>query len=136
MHVLEQSKYLFASITEAFKRVVNMKQKDNDNLLDYSKRLKQTKDVLEAQASKDILGHYVDYPEEFKNATDSEEKKKIKYEEFNKCMSYLLITNSYQSKYAILENRLASQYSMKNIQYPKDFISTVDIMKIIGTMIL
>ena len=93
MHVLEQSKYPFASITEAFKRVVNMKQKDNDNLLDYSKRLKQTKDVLEAQASKDILGHYVDNIQEFKNATAAEYKKKVKYEELKILMSYLLTVN-------------------------------------------
>ena len=41
MHEPEWSKYPFALIPEAFKRKVNMKQKDNGNIIDYSKRLKQ-----------------------------------------------------------------------------------------------
>ena len=44
-------------------------------------------------------------------------------------MTYVLISNSDQSKYASLENGLASQYSMKNNQYPKNLISAADIMK-------
>ena len=39
-------KYPFASITEYFKYVVNMNQKDNESLLDCSKYLKQAKDIL------------------------------------------------------------------------------------------
>ena len=46
MHKPEKLKYLFASITEAFKRVVNMKQKDSGNLLDYLKLPKQAKCML------------------------------------------------------------------------------------------
>ena len=73
-----------------------MKQKDNDNLLEKSKFLKQSKLVLEAHIVKDILGNYVENLREFKNATGAEENKKIKSEEFNKLMAYLLITNSDQ----------------------------------------
>ena len=47
-----------------------MKQKDNKSLLDYSKRLKQPKDTLEARLGKDILGHYVDTLECFNNANE------------------------------------------------------------------
>ena len=51
-------------------------------------------------------------------------------------MTYVLISNSDQSKYASLENGLASQYSMKNNQYPKDLISSADMMKNNRKMIL
>ena len=44
-------------------------------------------------------------------------------------MAYLLITNSEQTKYASLTNGLASQYSMKNNQYPKSIVSATDIMR-------
>ena len=73
-----------------------MKQKYNENILDYSKCLKQAKDILESHIGKDMLGYYLDNLEEFKNATGVENKKKIKYEEFNKWMVYLLIANSDQ----------------------------------------
>ena len=43
MHEPERLNYLFTSIPDAFSGVVKMKQKENDSLLDYSKRLKQAK---------------------------------------------------------------------------------------------
>ena len=92
-----------------------MKQKDNGSLLEYSKCLKQAKYILEAHISKDIKEDYAENLKEFKNATGSEDKKKIKSEEFNKWMAYLLIENLHQSKYTSLENVLTSQYSMKKI---------------------
>ena len=85
-----------------------MKQKDNESLLEYLKFLKQAKDILGVH--KDVLGHYLDNLEEFKNTTGAEDKKKIKYEEFNKLMVYLLIANSDQSNYVSMENGLANQY--------------------------
>ena len=75
IHKPEWSKYTFASITEAFKHVVNMKQKDNKSLLDYSKHLKQGKEIFEVHVNKDILGHYVDNLNELKNSTGAEKRK-------------------------------------------------------------
>ena len=56
IHKPERLNYPFAPITESFKRVVGMKQKDN-NIVDYSKLLKQVKEILEARVVKVILGH-------------------------------------------------------------------------------
>ena len=52
MYEPERSKYPFKSITKSFKYVVNMKQKYNKILLDYSKCLKQTKNILEVQVGR------------------------------------------------------------------------------------
>ena len=57
-----------------------MKQKENESLVDYQKRLKQGKYILEAHVSKCVLGHYVDNLYEFKNAIGADNKKKIEYE--------------------------------------------------------
>ena len=82
MHKLERSEYSFASITEAFKQVFNMKQKDNENLLDHSKHLKQAKEILEAHVGKNILENDADNLNELKKATEAGYKNKIKHEEF------------------------------------------------------
>ena len=60
MYKPERSKYPFVSRTEAFKHVVSMKQKDNEILLNYSKRLKQAKDILESHVGEDILGPQIE----------------------------------------------------------------------------
>ena len=44
------------SITKSFKHVVNMNQKYKESLLDYSKRLKQAKEILEAHIGKIYTG--------------------------------------------------------------------------------
>ena len=75
------------------------------------------------------MRNYVDNFKEFKNAERAGDKNKIKSKQFNKCMSYLLLANQYQYKYASLENGLASQYSMKNNQYPKDLMLVAEIIK-------
>ena len=46
MHKTELLKFPFVSIAEAFKRVVNVKQKYNKSLIYYSKRLKQSKEFF------------------------------------------------------------------------------------------
>ena len=51
MYKPERSKYLFASITESFEIIFNMNQKDNESLLEYSKLLKQAKEILEEHGS-------------------------------------------------------------------------------------
>ena len=94
-----------------------MKQKDNENPLDHSKCLKQNKDMLKVHVGKDIMGRYVDMRGDFKNVRGASDKKRIKYEDFNKWMACLLIANLCQFKYSCLENGLTSQYSMKNNQY-------------------
>ena len=104
MHGPERSNHPFVSITDSSKNIVNMNQEYNKSLLDYLKRLKQAQDVLEARAGKDILGNYVENLKKINNATETEEKKKIRSEYFNKWMTYLLISNSNQSKYSGLEN--------------------------------
>ena len=51
---------MFASITEAFKSVVNMNHKYNNIILDYLERMEKAKDILEAHVGKEILGRNVD----------------------------------------------------------------------------
>ena len=104
--------YMLASIYESLKRVVSTKNKDNENLIEYLKLLKQAKEILEAHIVKYILRNYVENLKDFKNTTGEEDKKKIKSEEFNKWMAYLLIVNLEKLEYSSLENGFESQYSM------------------------
>ena len=64
---------------------------------------------MEVHVGKYMLENYVENLKKSQNATEAEENKKIKYEQFNKWVAYLLITNLEQYKYANLENVLASQ---------------------------
>ena len=55
MHDPEKSKYPFASLTEAMSRMINIKQYEKENLLEYTKRFKQARDIFKFHVRNDIL---------------------------------------------------------------------------------
>ena len=55
MHDSVQSQYPLFSMTDDLARVFNVKQMENENLLDYVKSFKQLRDVVTNQLGKEIL---------------------------------------------------------------------------------
>jgi hypothetical protein len=48
MHDPIRAKYPFASLTEAMIRMLNIKQIENEGLLDYAKQFKQSRDITKS----------------------------------------------------------------------------------------
>ena len=48
MHDPVRAKYPYASLTEVMSRLVTMKQYENENLLEYTKRFKQAKEIMKS----------------------------------------------------------------------------------------
>ena len=55
MHDPIRAKYPFASLTEAVSRMVNLKQSENEGLLDYVKRFKESRDITKSHVDSDVL---------------------------------------------------------------------------------
>ena len=55
MHNPTQAKYTFATITDVITRLVNIKQQETENLLDYTARFKQERDVLKGKVGEEFL---------------------------------------------------------------------------------
>ena len=55
-----RAKYPFASLTEAMIRMLNIKQLENEQLLEYIKRFKQFRDITKSHVGTDILDTFVD----------------------------------------------------------------------------
>ena len=129
MHKPEKNKYAYASITAAYKGLPNMKQKENKSLIDYLRRIKQTRDVLVAHVRTDLLGTYVENTTDYQAATTDIRRNEIRKECFNKWMAYLTLINADQTKYGTLLNTLSSLFSMKKDQYPANIANATDILK-------
>ena len=54
MHDPEWARYEFGSLTEAMQRIVNIKQLEDENLIDYVKRFKQAQDIFKSHVGKDF----------------------------------------------------------------------------------
>ena len=60
MHDPIRAKYPFASLTEAISRILNLKQNENEGLLDYVKRFKESRDIMKSHVGTGILDRFVE----------------------------------------------------------------------------
>jgi hypothetical protein len=128
MHDPIRAQYPMVSMTEALTRLVNVKQADNEPLLDYVKRFKQLRDVTKSHIGTKLLYEFCEHQVDYKDLTTDEGKKAFKEEAFEAWMAYLLIRGSDQSKYGSLVKNLVSQYSLGNDQYPKTITTATDVL--------
>ena len=119
MHDPIRAKYPYASLTEALMRTLNIKQLEQESLIDYMKRFKQSRDVLKSHIGGDILNKFVQNLPEYRHSTMSGQQE-MKSEAFGRWMAYMMNRNSDQAKYGSLLNGMVSQFSMNNNQYPVD----------------
>ena len=119
MHDPIRAKYPYASLTEELMRTLNIKQLEQESLIDYMKRFKQSRDMLKSHISGDILNKFVENLPEYRQGTMSGQQE-MKSEAFRRWMAYMMIRNSNQAKYGSLLNGMVSQFSMNNNQYPVD----------------
>ncbi len=121
-------RYLFAMLTHALLRVLELKQQENEGLLDYVKRFKQQADIFKSHVGGDVLHNFVQLTDDFKDETDPQKQQKTLDESFRRWMSYVLLKNSDKKKYKSIIDGTMSQFSMKNNQFPSSMSATVDIM--------
>jgi hypothetical protein len=128
MHDPVRAKYPFASLTEAISRMLNLKQSEDEGLLDYVKRFKESRDIMKSHVGTNILDKFVENTLEYRDGSNAITKQEMKDGAFDRWMAYLLIRNSDQAKYGSLLNGLVSQFSMQNNQYPKTCTTATDIL--------
>mgnify|MGYP002176679840 FL=1 len=128
MHDPIRAKYPFASLTEAITRILNIRQMENEGLLEYVKRFKESRDIMKTHIGTDILDKFVENTKDYQDESDAAIRKLMKDQAFGKWMAYLLIRSSDQGKYGSLMTGLVSQFSMENNQYPKTIRAATDIL--------
>ena len=104
MHDPIRAKYPYASLTEALMRTLNIKQLEQESLIDYIKRFKQSRDVLKSHIGGDILNKFVENLPEYRHSTMSGQQA-IKSEAFGRWMAYMMTRNSDQAKYGSFVER-------------------------------
>jgi hypothetical protein len=103
-----RAQYPFASLTEAISRMLNLKQSENEGLLDYVKRFKESRDIMKSLVGTDILDKFVENTLDYRDESSTTLKQTMKHGAFDRWMAYLLIRNSDQAKYGSLSNGLVS----------------------------
>lgn len=109
----EDTKYEMVTIANALKNFINLRQKEDESLIDYVARFKSAKDILVAQ-----IGGPIELKKYKANATSMTTTD----DAFEMLIAYLLLENADKSKYGSIITNLQSQYTLGNNQYPEDLI--------------
>jgi len=114
----QEYRYEMAIILDALTTCLNLKQRENESLIDYTKRFKTARDVLLSHLGGPIiLTKYVETMDEY-DENDQVKIEKCANAAFAQLMAYTYLTHSDQTKYGSLIKGLQTQQSLENNQYP------------------
>jgi hypothetical protein len=119
----QEHQYEMITIADSIQNMLNIRQRDDENLLDYTARYKSAKDLMESQIGGPII--LKKFISNMKDEIENENKQEIAYEQL---MTYIYLKNADKSKYGTLLNGLSSQYSLGQDQYPRTIIDANNIL--------
>ena len=115
----QETKYEMSIIVDALKAMMTTKQREGENLAEYTSRFKTAKDVLESNIGGAlILTKYIKGMEDYIDKDPASFEKCCK-EANARLFAFLYLENSDQVKYGSIMQNLVQQKSLGNDQYPK-----------------
>ena len=89
-HNYQDSKYPIALIFRSMKIFINIKQEEKESLADFTKRFRNSKDIMEAQAGKMYLLKYIKTLDKY-DESDTNKCSKQLDEAYNRFVAYTYI---------------------------------------------
>ena len=99
-----ENRYEVSTIIDSLKNFLNLKQRDDESLVDYTRRFKSARDIMISNMGKFELPKLASSDPKW-DKDDEEIKQQCNNNEFEKFIAYLLLENS-------LLTNIAPQYSM------------------------
>ena len=127
MHDTVRAQYPLISITDSLARFINVRQQEQESLLDYVKRFKQLRDVVKSQIGNKMLEQFVIQQQVYIDG-NSTQQAEMKNQAFEVWAAYILLKGSDYNKYGSLIKGFTTQYSLGNDQYPKTVTAAVDVL--------
>ena len=122
-----RAQYPFISMTDSLIRFINIRQHDDEDLVDYVKRFKQHRDIVKSNIGTRFLDTFFENTKEYKNASATE-KADIKAKAFEYYCAYLLMRGADRKKYDSLMKGFTNQFLLGNDQYPKTITGATDVL--------
>jgi hypothetical protein len=120
----QENQYEYSIILDSMITLLTTKQKEGENLQDYTKRFRISKELCESHIGGPIVlfKTLVDnkaYKVEATDQMEHEKNRKLQEQAFEQLLAYTYLKHADQSKYGSIIEGLVTQKSLKNDQYPK-----------------
>jgi hypothetical protein len=124
----QETRYEMSIILDAFCVLFGTKQREGENLQEYTKRFKTSKEILESHIDAPIiLRKYVKSMIGY-NANNANTVNRLIHQANEQLMAFIYIENVDSRKYGSVLTNLNSQKSLGNDQYPKTLIETNNVL--------
>ena len=121
-----QSPYLVG--IDILAKTFYVKQTPDDTLIEYKAKLKQAKEVFEAQFSKSVFDEFVKNTPEYKKAFNVQAEKKLTDQGMERFFGVLTIRNACSKRYGSFQENLKSSFSLNRDEYPDSLDSAIDLL--------
>ena len=128
LHDPVRAQFPTVSMFNALKAMVTIRQYEGESLLDYSKRLKQTRNIMYAHQGEGITDGFVMMQPEYVSETDMAVRAEMKKKASKAFIAYIFLQGSDPTKYGSLLEGFQSQYSMGTDQYPRTLEVALDVL--------
>ena len=125
-HNYQDNKYAMESIYFSLKNIFTMKQEENENLTEFTKRFNNTFDIMETQHGVLSLSAYLANRSDYKAATTSTDKKAIHKREYDGFKAFVYLKAVDQRKSGKLVEDLGNQFALGNDQFPKTVVKATE----------
>ena len=129
MYTPVRARYPFSTLAETISSLFNLRQIQDEKLVDYIERFNQEKQLVKTQLGKHFLDVFVTNTTEFQASTSDEEKREMKSEAFENLMAILFLRASNQSIYGKMQDEYRMDYANDKDYYPKTVVKMVDVMR-------
>ncbi|MGL5935619.1 MAG: hypothetical protein ACRCZI_08340, partial [Cetobacterium sp.] len=126
--VYRENKYDAAIVIDAFRGLLRTRQKDDEDLVNYTRRFKSAKDVLESFYGSNLLLPKMTENDPNYNSDDRDAVEECAKSASARFYSLLLLQNADQNKYGSVLKGLESQYSLGVDQYPKTLVAAIQVL--------
>jgi hypothetical protein len=115
-------------VLDALKNLIATKQKDEESLVDYTRRFKSSRDVLESHVGGKLTFLKMSQTDDDWDDTDSVKQQLCHERAYGRLLALLYLQNSEQTKYGSVLIGLGSQFALKQDQYPRTLTHAVSIL--------
>lgn len=126
--VYRENKYDAAIVIDSFRSLFRTRQKEDEDLVDYTRRFKSAKDVLESFYGSNLLLPKMIATDPRFDATSSSSFDECGKTASSRFYALLILQNADQNKYGTVLKGLESQYSLGVDQYPKTMVAAIQVL--------
>ena len=126
-HNYQDSRYYIGTVATSIRAFFNMRQEKEESLVEYAKRFKNARDIMETRFGKLDMNYCLKGTDDF-DSGDDDAKKKLAEEAYNRMIAYEFLMGCSTSKSLELKKELQNDHAKGDNKYPKNLEKAVEMV--------